>query len=86
MGGVGLMALSIAKGHRVWKDRGDRYDQAKLARARDDYGADLAVDSRSEGIAESLREQTGGFIGIIDLVGSDQTIALALSVLRNGGT
>jgi D-arabinose 1-dehydrogenase-like Zn-dependent alcohol dehydrogenase len=86
MGGVGLMALSIAKGTGFGKVAAIDIDQEKLARARNDFGADLAFNSRSEGVAESLKQQTGGFIGIIDLVGSDQTIGLALSVLRNGGT
>ena len=86
MGGVGLMALSIAKGTGLGKVAAIDIDEAKLARARNDFGADLAINSRSEGIAESLKGQTGGFIGIIDLVGSDKTISLGLSLLRNGGT
>ena len=86
MGGVGLMALSIAKGTGFGKIAAIDVDEAKLARARNDFGADLAINSRTEGISESLKEQTSGFIGIVDLVGSDQTISLALSLLRNGGT
>jgi len=84
--GVGLMALSIAKGTGLGKVAAIDIDEAKLAKARNDFGADLAINSRSEGIAESLKGQTGGFIGIIDLVGSDKTISLGLSLLRNGGT
>jgi D-arabinose 1-dehydrogenase-like Zn-dependent alcohol dehydrogenase len=83
MGGVGLMTLAIAKGTGFGKVVAIDIDAAKLALATNEYGADLAVDSREEDVAERLKKETGGVIAV---VGSDKTAALALSILRNGGT
>jgi D-arabinose 1-dehydrogenase-like Zn-dependent alcohol dehydrogenase len=86
MGGLGLMALAIAKGTGVGPVAALDIDQAKLGLARDSYGADFVFHSRAAGIAEDLQQQTGGLIGVVDFVGSQQTSALAVSVLRTGGT
>jgi propanol-preferring alcohol dehydrogenase len=86
MGGLGLMALSIAKGIGLGPVAGMDIDPAKLALAQHSYGADFIFDSRAAGAAEDLQQKTGGLIGVVDFVGSQQTSALALSVLRTGGT
>jgi propanol-preferring alcohol dehydrogenase len=61
-------------------------DRAKLVLAQESYGADFVFDSRAAGVQEQLQQQTGGLIGVVDFVGSQQTCALALSTLRIGGT
>jgi D-arabinose 1-dehydrogenase-like Zn-dependent alcohol dehydrogenase len=85
-GGVGTMALSIEKGLYDSKVAVFDINDAKLAAARNDFGADKAVNSREADVAARLMAETGGFIGIADFVGSQQTIELGSSLLRNGGT
>ena len=86
MGGLGLMALAIAKGSGFAPVAAMDIDSGKLALARKSYGADFVFDSRAAGVAEQLQQQTGGLLGVVDFVGSQQTSALAVSVLRTGGT
>ena len=86
MGGLGLMALSIAKGTGLGPVAAMDIDPAKLTLARESYGADLVFDSRAADVAEKIQQQTGGLIGVVDFVGSQQTSGLAVSVLRIGGT
>jgi len=86
MGGLGLMALSIAKGSGLGPVAAMDIDQAKLTLARQPYGADFVFDSRAADVAEQIQRQTGGLIGVVDFVGSQQTSNLAVSVLRTGGT
>jgi len=86
MGGLGLMALAIAKGVGVGPVAALDIDPAKLALTRESYGADFVFDSRAAAVAEDIQQKTGGLIGIVDFVGSQQTSALAVSVLRIGGT
>ena len=86
MGGLGLMALSIAKGLGLGPVAAMDIDAGKLALARESYGADFVFDSRAPGVAEQLQQQTGGLTGVVDFVGSQQTSALALSTLSTGGT
>ncbi|HSF14582.1 MAG TPA: zinc-binding dehydrogenase [Vicinamibacteria bacterium] len=50
-------------------------DPAKLTLARS-YGADLVFDSRAD-VAETIQQQTGGLIGVVDFVGAQQTSGLA---------
>lgn len=86
MGGLGLMALAIAKGTGLGPVAGMDIDPARLTLARESYGADFVFDSRAADIADKIQQQTGGLIGIVDFVGSQQTSTLAVSVLRTGGT
>jgi alcohol dehydrogenase, propanol-preferring len=86
MGGLGLMALSIAKGMGLGPVAAMDIDPAKIALARESYGADYIFDSRAPGVTDQLKQQTGGLVGVVDFVGSAQTSSLALSVLRIGGT
>lgn len=85
-GGLGLMALSIEKGLRDSQVAVFDIDQAKLEVARTAYGADRIINSRDEGVGATTLAETGGFIGIVDFVGSQQTIELSASLLRQGGT
>jgi D-arabinose 1-dehydrogenase-like Zn-dependent alcohol dehydrogenase len=86
MGGLGLMALAIAKGTQFGKIAAIDIDPAKLSLATTSYGADFNFDSRAKDIGDQIQRATGGLIGIVDFVGSEQTSSLALSVLRTGGT
>jgi alcohol dehydrogenase, propanol-preferring len=88
MGGVGLMTLSIATGTGFGRIAVVDIDDGKLAFARDGFGADVLINSRSGDAAARLKEETAeaGLMAVVDLVGSEQTARLALKVLANGGT
>ncbi|NIJ64207.1 D-arabinose 1-dehydrogenase-like Zn-dependent alcohol dehydrogenase [Sphingomonas leidyi] len=85
-GGVGTMALSIEKGLENTKVAVFDINPAKLIAAANDFGADRTVNSKEEGAADAIKQETGGFIGVLDFVGSQQTADLGISLLRNGGT
>jgi propanol-preferring alcohol dehydrogenase len=85
VGGVGLMALSIAKGIGFRNVVAIDVDDAKLDLAKE-HGADLTINSRADGAARTLTESTGGLDGILDFVGADSTVQLALGALRHAGT
>jgi alcohol dehydrogenase, propanol-preferring len=86
MGGLGLMALAIAKGTEFGKVAAIDIDQAKLTLATTSFGADFSFDSRVKDVADQIQQATGGLIGVVDFVGSQQTSNLALAVLRTSGT
>src|SRR6266404_3854162 len=86
MGGLGLMALAIAKGTGFDQVAALDIDQAKLALATQSYGADFSFNSRAKDVGEQIQGSTGGLVAVVDFVGSEQTSSLALSVLRTGGT
>ena len=86
MGGLGLMALAIAKGIGFGQVAAVDIDQTKLALATQSYGADFGFDSRANDVGEQIQGATGGLVAVVDFVGSGQTSSLALSVLRSGGT
>jgi propanol-preferring alcohol dehydrogenase len=86
MGGVGLMALAVAKGIGFAKIAVIDIDDAKLALATNDYGADFAINSRDDQAARKLLEFTGGLSGVIDFVGSEATEQLAVGLLKIAGT
>ncbi|HEY9466839.1 MAG TPA: alcohol dehydrogenase catalytic domain-containing protein [Vicinamibacterales bacterium] len=86
VGGVGLMALSIAKAMSLGPIVAMDIDAAKLMLARQSYGAELSFDTRSGNVGEQIQQATGGLIGVVDFVGAQQTVDLAVSVLRTGGT
>lgn len=83
-GGLGLMGLAIEKGLRDSKVVVFDVDAGKLAIARD-FGADRTENSRELDV-DALKADTDGLIGIVDFVGSQATLDLALGLLRNGGT
>jgi D-arabinose 1-dehydrogenase-like Zn-dependent alcohol dehydrogenase len=86
MGGVGLMALAVAKGIGFDKVAVIDIDANKLALAKNDYGADFAINSRDEQASKKLMEATGGLGGIIDFVGSEATEELAVGLLKIAGS
>lgn len=85
-GGVGSMALSIEKGLRDSQVAVFDINDTKLRAAVQDFGVDKAWNNSEEGLQEKLIAETGGFIGIVDFVGSQRTVEFGLSLLRNGGT
>ncbi len=54
MGGLGLMALAIAKGTGFGRVAAVDIDQAKLTLATRSYGADFGFDSRAKDIGEQI--------------------------------
>ena len=87
LGGVGMMALAIAKAIGFEKVIVADVDQAKLKTAVDTYGAELAFDARDDGTPQQLRSATGGGVtGVLDTVGSDATGKLGIGALKGGGT
>jgi D-arabinose 1-dehydrogenase-like Zn-dependent alcohol dehydrogenase len=86
VGGVGLMALAIAKGTGFEKVAAIDIDDDRLALATREYGADLAVNSTKGEPASELLARTGGLSAVVDFVGSTATANLAVSVLAPGGT
>lgn len=86
LGGVGMMALAIAKGIGFEKVVVTDIDDAKLKTAVDDYGADKAFDATADGVVEQIKAETGGGVaGGVDFVGSNESVALATAVLAPNG-
>jgi threonine dehydrogenase-like Zn-dependent dehydrogenase len=85
-GAVGLCAVLAAK--RLGADRivlmGRHTDRTDLGR---EFGATDVVDDRGEEGIERVRELTGGdgTHAVIECVGTDQSMAMALGVTRDGG-
>lgn len=83
-GGLGLMALAVLRGlgHRtvVACD----IDDAKLAVARE-RGAAQTCNLKTEGPKRLAQIAPGGVYGMLDFVGTPQTVALAVPALRKGG-
>lgn len=85
LGGVGMMALAIAKGIGFEKVAVVDIDDAKLTLAREEYGADLAFNGRADGVGDTIKAETGGVAGLVDLVGSNESSALGAGLLRPDG-
>jgi D-arabinose 1-dehydrogenase-like Zn-dependent alcohol dehydrogenase len=86
LGGVGLMALAVAKGIGFENVLALDIDETRLELARSEYGADLAMNSTDPELAEKAAKNTGGLDGVADFVGSEQTATLAAGLLANRGT
>lgn len=87
LGGVGMMALAIAKAIGFEKVIVADVEEAKLAAAVESYGAQFAVDARDSNAAKQIRNATGGGpAGVLDTVGSDATALLGTGALSSGGT
>jgi propanol-preferring alcohol dehydrogenase len=85
IGGLGHMAVQLLRVLTPVTVVAVDVDEAKLALARE-HGADLAV-APDDGAAERIRE-TAGELGpalVLDCVGSDETLALAASLVSNRG-
>jgi propanol-preferring alcohol dehydrogenase len=86
MGGVGLMGLAIAKGIGFEQVAVFDIDESKLKLAKQEYGADLAFNTRSGTAASLALETTGGIAAVVDFVGSEATVTFALGLLGIAGT
>lgn len=85
LGGLGHMALQILAATTGARIIALDTDPAKLAFARE-HGADLALPSNGEVAARILAETGGeGADVVLDFVGVQPTVDLALTVVRGGG-
>ena len=86
VGGLGLMALSVARAMCENKIIVADIDPQKLEAARE-AGADATVDAGDEHAAAQVRELAGGgAAAAVDFVGAPATARLGLDSLRRGGT
>ena len=85
LGGVGLMGLAVAKAIGFEHVLAIDVDEGKLALARDEYGADMALNGADGGLVERVRSELGGLAGVVDFVGSSATAGQALGLLEGGG-
>ncbi|GAB7533838.1 zinc-binding dehydrogenase [Burkholderia sp. 3C] len=85
VGGVGLMAVAIAKAVGFQNVVAIDISDEKLQMSVEQYGASLAINTRSPDALAKLQEATGGLSGIIDFVGSNDTAAFAVSALKASG-
>lgn len=84
-GGLGLAALGLAEALTPAKVVVADIDDGKLAIARD-RGAYMTVNTRQTDAATRLLEGAGGDVrGVIDFVGSPDTVSFGLQVLGKGG-
>ncbi len=84
LGGVGLMGLAIAKGIGFEKVVAIDIDDGKLKTA-DEYGADRTLNAKSGDVVEAISSDVGRLAGVVDFVGSSETVLQAAGPLRGGG-
>ena len=84
VGGVGLMGVAVAKGtgfeHVVAID----IDDGKLQTAAG-YGADRTFNGGSGDVVEAVTADVGHLAGVVDFVGSSETVLQAAGLLEGGG-
>jgi len=85
LGGVGLMGLAIAKGTGFERMVAIDIDDGKLKTASDDYGADRTFNAKSGDIVEAVTSDVGRLAGVVDFVGSGETVLQAAGLLKGGG-
>jgi len=85
LGGVGLMALAIAKGTGFGKVVAIDIDDAKLTTASDDYRADMTFNARSGDLVEAITSELGRLAGVVDFVGSTESVSQGAALLKGGG-
>jgi len=85
LGGVGLMALAIAKGTGFEKVVAIDIDDAKLATASDDYRADRTFNAGSGDVVQAITSELGGLAGVVDFVGSTESVSQGAGLLKGGG-
>ena len=85
LGGVGLMALAVAKGIGFEKVVTIDIDDEKLRTARDSYGADRTFNARGTDVVDAVISDVGRLAGVVDFVGSSETVLQAAGLLRGGG-
>jgi propanol-preferring alcohol dehydrogenase len=83
IGGLGQMAIQLLRATTGARVIAVDNDERKLEIARK-LGADLAVPSGTN-LAEALRHETGGAELVLDVVGSDDTLAFGAKALRAEG-
>jgi D-arabinose 1-dehydrogenase-like Zn-dependent alcohol dehydrogenase len=83
-GGLGLMALAVLRGLGHNRAVACDIDDVKLAAARAS-GAPETCNLRTEGLKRLLQVAGGSVCGVLDFVGSPETVALAVPALRKGG-
>ena len=74
LGGVGLMALAVAKGTGFEKVVAIDIDDEKLKRASDDYGADRVFNATHGDVVEAITSELGRLAGVVDFVGSSESV------------
>ena len=85
-GGLGLLALKIAKAAYGINPIVIDIDEEKLAEAKK-IGASEVINSSNEGAAEKLLELTGGGANaIVDFVGAEASVNFGYNLLARGGT
>ncbi len=85
-GGLGLMALSVARAMCDNQVIVADIDPRKLEAARE-AGADVVIDAAGDNAAAEVRKMAGGGVAAaIDFVGAPATASLGLDSLRRGGT
>jgi propanol-preferring alcohol dehydrogenase len=85
LGGVGLMALAVAKGTGFEKVVAIDIDDAKLKLARDEYGADKVFNARDDDVVGAIVSEVGRLAGVVDFVGSSDSVSQAAGLLNGGG-
>lgn len=83
LGGVGLMALAIAKGCGFERVVAIDIDDEKLETAAG-YGADRTFNAKGGDVAE-VTADVGRLAGVVDFVGSSETVLQAAGLLEGGG-
>ena len=83
-GGLGLMALAVLRGLAHDRVVACDIDDAKLAAARA-AGVRETCNLKTEGLNHLLRLTGNSLYGVLDFVGSAETVALAAPALRKGG-
>lgn len=85
LGGVGMMALQMALATNDTLPAVADIDEAKLEHARS-LGIKQAYNLNEPGIYKRIMQETrGGFAGIIDFVGLENTVNPAAGIVRKGG-
>jgi propanol-preferring alcohol dehydrogenase len=84
VGGVGLMTVALARAIGFTKIAAIDIDESKLPTAIE-YGATKGFCSKFPGAANTIKSETGGLIGLVDLVGRTATVALGVEILKRKG-
>ncbi len=83
-GGVGMMAIQIARSGLGIEPIVVDIDKAKLRAVRD-LGVGRTWNAAEPQAAKAIRKATGGAFAVLDFVGNEATVNLGLGCLRKGG-
>lgn len=83
-GGVGMMAIQIARAAMQIDPIVVDVDEAKLQAARD-LGVSRTWNAGEAQSAKEIRKATGGALAVLDFVGNEATVNFGLGCLRKGG-